>query len=156
MTNIPGSNQLGAKWGEFHKAESLYYGRSIPDDGGVRLSRDAYGGSNIQLPINTWESYLFPRYILSKTFAVPLASKETETTPYNLPPYHYSPLPEGYIRLLRLMPHQDKYGPIQCQLFDYVTLPRCGLTAIGIGPRGVKSDTLVSGVTRLQVGYNMG
>ncbi|KAE8418013.1 heterokaryon incompatibility protein-domain-containing protein [Aspergillus pseudocaelatus] len=39
--------------------------------------------------------------------------------PLVYPPYHYSPLPEGYIRLLRLMPHQDKHAPIQCQIPDY-------------------------------------
>ncbi|RYO81134.1 hypothetical protein DL766_001643 [Monosporascus sp. MC13-8B] len=30
----------------------------------------------------------------------------------------YSPLAEGSIRLLRLMPHRDEHSPIQCQLFD--------------------------------------
>ena len=34
--------------------------------------------------------------------------------------YVYSPLPDdGTIRLLRLMPHQDKEAPLQCQLFEY-------------------------------------
>lgn len=34
--------------------------------------------------------------------------------------YVYSPLPGPiYIRLLRLMPHQDKDAPLQCQLFEY-------------------------------------
>ena len=32
--------------------------------------------------------------------------------------YSYSSLPEGSIRLIRLLPHQDKNSPIQCQLFD--------------------------------------
>ncbi|KAH7141999.1 heterokaryon incompatibility protein-domain-containing protein, partial [Dactylonectria macrodidyma] len=32
--------------------------------------------------------------------------------------YCYSSLPEGSIRLLRLLPHQDERSPIQCQLFD--------------------------------------
>ncbi|KAK3346892.1 heterokaryon incompatibility protein-domain-containing protein [Lasiosphaeria hispida] len=36
--------------------------------------------------------------------------------------YCYSPLPEGCIRLLRLMPHRDANAPIQCQLFDYTLL----------------------------------
>ncbi|UPL02155.1 hypothetical protein LCI18_013089 [Fusarium solani-melongenae] len=38
----------------------------------------------------------------------------------SLPPslYRYSSLPEGSIRLLRLLPHQDEHAPIQCQLFD--------------------------------------
>ncbi|GAW25193.1 putative het domain protein [Rosellinia necatrix] len=36
-----------------------------------------------------------------------------------MPTYHYSSLPEGYVRLLRLMPDQDEHAPIQCQLFDY-------------------------------------
>ncbi|RMZ47749.1 hypothetical protein AFCA_000509 [Aspergillus flavus] len=42
-----------------------------------------------------------------------------ELVPSSPPIYLYSPLPEGYIRLLRLLPHQDKHAPIQCQLFDY-------------------------------------
>lgn len=33
-------------------------------------------------------------------------------------PYYRSLLP-GSIRLLRLLPHEDKNAPIQCQLFDY-------------------------------------
>lgn len=33
--------------------------------------------------------------------------------------YPFPPLPAGSIRLLRLMPHQDKNAPIRCQLFDY-------------------------------------
>ncbi|RSL79400.1 hypothetical protein CEP51_007388 [Fusarium floridanum] len=39
----------------------------------------------------------------------------------SLPPslYCYSPLPEGSIRLLRLLPHQDEHAPIQCQLFEF-------------------------------------
>ncbi len=33
------------------------------------------------------------------------------------------PLPEGYIRLLRLMPYDDdEHSPIHCQLFDYPLL----------------------------------
>ncbi|KAK4119888.1 HET-domain-containing protein [Parathielavia appendiculata] len=36
--------------------------------------------------------------------------------------YCYTPLPEGCIRLLRLMPHRDEGAPIQCQLFDYTFL----------------------------------
>ncbi|EXA30773.1 hypothetical protein FOVG_17873 [Fusarium oxysporum f. sp. pisi HDV247] len=36
----------------------------------------------------------------------------------SLPPSCYSSLPEGSIRLLRLLPHQDEHAPIQCQLFD--------------------------------------
>ncbi|RKK26885.1 hypothetical protein BFJ67_g16416 [Fusarium oxysporum f. sp. cepae] len=38
----------------------------------------------------------------------------------SLPPplYCYSSLPEGSIRLLRLLPHQDEHAPIQCRLFD--------------------------------------
>ncbi|RYP69565.1 hypothetical protein DL771_006080 [Monosporascus sp. 5C6A] len=31
----------------------------------------------------------------------------------------YSPLPEGSIRLLSLLPHEDTNAPIQCRLFDY-------------------------------------
>ncbi|RSL51435.1 hypothetical protein CEP54_011426 [Fusarium duplospermum] len=34
--------------------------------------------------------------------------------------YLYSPLPKDYIRLLWLMPHENKDAPIQCQLFDYL------------------------------------
>ncbi|KAK1240067.1 hypothetical protein MKX08_007509 [Trichoderma sp. CBMAI-0020] len=34
--------------------------------------------------------------------------------------YQYSQLPSsGNIRLLRLLPHGDRYAPLQCQLFDY-------------------------------------
>ncbi|KAH7186551.1 heterokaryon incompatibility protein-domain-containing protein [Fusarium oxysporum] len=36
--------------------------------------------------------------------------------------YRYSPLPEGCIRLLRLMPHRDEHAPIQVQLFVYPLL----------------------------------
>ncbi|RYP42114.1 hypothetical protein DL767_000479 [Monosporascus sp. MG133] len=36
--------------------------------------------------------------------------------------YRYSPLPEGCIRLLRLIPHRDEHAPVQCQLFDYPLL----------------------------------
>ncbi|KAH7124484.1 HET domain protein [Dactylonectria macrodidyma] len=36
--------------------------------------------------------------------------------------YLFSPLPDGCIRLLRLMPHEDEHAPIQCQLFDYPLL----------------------------------
>jgi hypothetical protein len=38
----------------------------------------------------------------------------------SLPPplYCYSSLPEGSIRLLRLLPPQGKHAPIQCKLFD--------------------------------------
>ncbi|KAI3317667.1 heterokaryon incompatibility protein-domain-containing protein [Xylariaceae sp. AK1471] len=39
--------------------------------------------------------------------------------------YCYSPLPEGSIRLLRLMPHQDWHFPIQCHIFD------CPLSDVG-------------------------
>ncbi|RYO88314.1 hypothetical protein DL764_008744 [Monosporascus ibericus] len=36
--------------------------------------------------------------------------------------YRYSPLPKGYIRLLRLTPHRDEHAPVQGQLFDYPLL----------------------------------
>ncbi|KAF5708940.1 Pfs domain-containing protein [Fusarium globosum] len=36
--------------------------------------------------------------------------------------YRYSPLPDGCIRLLRLIPHLDEHAPIQGQLFDYPLL----------------------------------
>ncbi|RYP63003.1 hypothetical protein DL771_009488 [Monosporascus sp. 5C6A] len=36
--------------------------------------------------------------------------------------YRYSPLPEGCIRLLRLLPHRDEHAPVQGQLFDYPLL----------------------------------
>jgi hypothetical protein len=39
--------------------------------------------------------------------------------------YCYSLLPDGFIRLIRLMPHRDEHAPIQCQLFDY-PLPDSG------------------------------
>ncbi|KAE8165086.1 hypothetical protein BDV40DRAFT_89222 [Aspergillus tamarii] len=123
---------------------------------GLGSAATLMGAQTSNCPSTLENRTCFPDISYQKHSLYPWLLKETETTPYNLPPYHYSPLPEGYIRLLRLMPHQDKYAPIQCQLLDYVTLPRCGLPAIGICPRGVKADTLVSGVTRVQVGYNMG
>ncbi|RYP78247.1 hypothetical protein DL771_000724 [Monosporascus sp. 5C6A] len=46
----------------------------------------------------------------------PTTHKQTQ----NEDKYQYSPLPgSGSIRLLRLMPHEDKNARIQCQLFDY-------------------------------------
>ncbi|RSM03811.1 hypothetical protein CEP52_007197 [Fusarium oligoseptatum] len=42
--------------------------------------------------------------------------------------YHYAPLPEDCIRLLWLMPHENKDAPIQCQLFDYLLLGSRGGT----------------------------
>lgn len=33
--------------------------------------------------------------------------------------YTYSHLPEGNIRLLKLLPHRDKDSPLQCSLIDY-------------------------------------
>ncbi|KAL2198994.1 heterokaryon incompatibility protein-domain-containing protein [Corynascus similis CBS 632.67] len=50
---------------------------------------------------------------------------EIDTTPQLcLEPnaYRYTLLPDGCIRLLRLMPHRDESAPIQCQLFDYTLL----------------------------------
>jgi hypothetical protein len=35
-------------------------------------------------------------------------------------PYHYSPLAEGSIRLLRLLPNPDRDSHIHCQLFDFI------------------------------------
>ncbi|KAH7187768.1 heterokaryon incompatibility protein-domain-containing protein [Fusarium oxysporum] len=43
-------------------------------------------------------------------------------TPNSVSVYQYSPLPEGYIRLLRLMPHRDEDAPIQGKFFDYPLL----------------------------------
>lgn len=37
-------------------------------------------------------------------------------------PYPYNSLPEGSIRLLRLMPHRDEDALIQCQLLDFPLL----------------------------------
>ncbi|CZR65636.1 uncharacterized protein PAC_15536 [Phialocephala subalpina] len=37
-------------------------------------------------------------------------------------PYYYNSLPEGSIRLLRLMPHPDEDALIQCQLLDFPLL----------------------------------
>lgn len=34
--------------------------------------------------------------------------------------YRFSYLRDGYIRLLRLLPHPDQRAPIQCQLFDHL------------------------------------
>ncbi|RSM13851.1 hypothetical protein CDV31_005721 [Fusarium ambrosium] len=42
--------------------------------------------------------------------------------------YHYSPLPKDCIRLLWLMPHENKDALIQCQLFDYILLGSRGGT----------------------------
>ncbi|KAK5630287.1 hypothetical protein RRF57_006002 [Xylaria bambusicola] len=36
--------------------------------------------------------------------------------------YHFNPLPNGYIRVLQLVPHRNKYAPIQCQLIDHSIL----------------------------------
>src|SRR4051812_35646315 len=44
-----------------------------------------------------------------------------------MPPYCYTSLPEGNIRLLRLMPHPDDCFPIQCQLFNYPLLDSGGI-----------------------------
>jgi len=46
----------------------------------------------------------------------------SSTPPISCDVYHYRPLPDGYIRLLRLLPHQDECAPIQCQLFAYPLL----------------------------------
>lgn len=44
-----------------------------------------------------------------------------------MPSYHYRLLPPGYIRLLRLHPHQDEHAPIQCELIHYpLSGPRRG------------------------------
>ncbi len=40
-------------------------------------------------------------------------------TPSAVSAYCYSSLADGFIRLLRLMPHRNEHAPIQCQLFDY-------------------------------------
>nr|CDL70800.1 pseudo vic [Cryphonectria parasitica] len=52
--------------------------------------------------------------------ATPLCDTGFQTTT-NRPctMFAYRPLPDGCIRLLRLMPHREKHAPIQCQLFDY-------------------------------------
>ncbi|KAK1751065.1 heterokaryon incompatibility protein-domain-containing protein [Echria macrotheca] len=34
-------------------------------------------------------------------------------------PYRYSPLPDGFIRLLRVMPDRDSNAPIRCRIFEY-------------------------------------
>lgn len=51
-----------------------------------------------------------------RAFSAPLVSC------VDVSPSCYSPLPEGCIRLLRLIPHQDKDAPIQCDLFNYPLL----------------------------------
>lgn len=33
-----------------------------------------------------------------------------------MPPYRYSPLPKGSVRLLRLLPHRDEHSRIRCHL----------------------------------------
>ncbi|KAK3343936.1 heterokaryon incompatibility protein-domain-containing protein, partial [Lasiosphaeria hispida] len=53
------------------------------------------------------------------------ADKRTSSAPptlFNASAYRFSPLPDGSIRLLRLMPHRDEHAPIQCQLFEYPLL----------------------------------
>lgn len=42
--------------------------------------------------------------------------------------YHYSPLSSRHdsVRLLRLLPHQDRDADIQCELFEYVLENSCG------------------------------
>lgn len=40
-------------------------------------------------------------------------------SPSSTTPYTYSPLPDGFIRLLRLIPHQDANATIQCRIFHY-------------------------------------
>ena len=39
--------------------------------------------------------------------------------------YQYSPLSDGCIRLLRLLPNRDERAPVQCRLFDYPLLDSC-------------------------------
>lgn len=34
-----------------------------------------------------------------------------------MPSYHHSPLPEGSVRLFRLLPHPDEHSRIECRLF---------------------------------------
>ncbi|RYP16795.1 hypothetical protein DL765_004908 [Monosporascus sp. GIB2] len=52
----------------------------------------------------------------SENMNSPTTHKQTQ----NKDEYQYSPLPgPGYIRLLRLMPHEDENARIQCQLFNY-------------------------------------
>ncbi|KAF4946002.1 hypothetical protein FGADI_11505 [Fusarium gaditjirri] len=42
------------------------------------------------------------------------------------PGFCYSMLPEGHIRLLRLMPHENHHAPIQCQLFNHALVSSGG------------------------------
>ncbi|KAK3347179.1 heterokaryon incompatibility protein-domain-containing protein [Lasiosphaeria hispida] len=46
-------------------------------------------------------------------------AKPTSDSPPSTLSYKYSPLPNGAIRLLRLIPYQDKNDPIQCRIFEY-------------------------------------
>ena len=70
------------------------------------------------------------RFLMTATPAPPLTSNVTivkaaptaKTNPCAASVYHDSRLSEGYIRLLRLMPHRDEHAPIQAQLFDYLLL----------------------------------
>ncbi|RYP41510.1 hypothetical protein DL767_001015 [Monosporascus sp. MG133] len=70
------------------------------------------------------------RFPITADQAPPLTLKTTSTKRASSAPpiscavsaYRYSPLPEGYIRLLRLIPHRDEHAPVQCQLFDYPLL----------------------------------
>ncbi|KAI1322839.1 HET domain protein [Xylariaceae sp. FL0255] len=45
-------------------------------------------------------------------------------SPYDLPRYHYQPLPDGYIRLIQLMPHREQSAPLRLLLTDYGLLDR--------------------------------
>ncbi|KAK4457483.1 putative het domain protein [Cladorrhinum samala] len=56
---------------------------------------------------------------LTSTSATP---KFASLSPAKPTAYRYASLPEGHIRLLRLMPHPDERSRIECQLVDYPLL----------------------------------
>lgn len=63
-----------------------------------------------------------PRPNAIRSRGVGKRASSTPPMPCAVSAYCYSLLPDGFIRLLRLMPHRDEHAPIQCQLFDYPLL----------------------------------
>ncbi|GAW19324.1 hypothetical protein ANO14919_088100 [Xylariales sp. No.14919] len=88
----------------------------------------------------TMAPYVSPQLRLDTTSIVtsqPTKTRRTEKRASSMPPtartlpqYNFSPLPNGYIRLLQLMPHRDERAPIRCHLIDH---PLLG-PSLGEGP----------------------
>jgi hypothetical protein len=66
------------------------------------------------------ESYLSSAIVRDKYYDLEFLFRETRFP--SMSPYCYSPLSTRHnrIRLLRLLPHQDRNADIQCYLFEYV------------------------------------